>query len=36
VDSTRENWNCIFSEIERLSAKLEELGIDKPMEVDDV
>jgi hypothetical protein len=36
VDPDRENWNCIFDEIERLSAKLEQLGIDDLREADDV
>jgi len=36
VDSPRENWNCIFTEIERLSEKLEQLGIDAIREADDV
>lgn len=36
VDPGRENWNCIFVEIERLSEKLEQLGIDDFREADDV
>ena len=36
VDPDRENWNCIFDEIERLSDKLEQLGIDALWEADDV
>lgn len=36
VDPTRENWNCIFDEIERLSERLEQLGIDALREADDV
>lgn len=36
VDPRRENWNCIFDEIERLSDKLEQLGLDALREADDV
>lgn len=36
VDPGRENWNCIFAEIERLSDKLEQLGIDALRKADDV
>ena len=36
VDPDRENWNCIFEEIERLSDKLAELGVDGIMEASDV
>ena len=36
VDPRRENRNCIFDEIKRLSDKLEQLGIDTIREADDV
>jgi hypothetical protein len=26
-DSPEKNWNCVFSELERLNEKLEKLGI---------
>jgi hypothetical protein len=32
VDPTRENWNCIFSDFQRLSEQLQKLGIDAMME----
>ena len=36
VDAPRENWNCIFAEVERLSDELEQLGIDALRQADDV
>jgi hypothetical protein len=36
VDSPRENWNYIFAELEHLSDKLEQLGIDIIKEADNV
>jgi len=36
VAPPREIWNRIFSEIERLKERLEQLGIDILMEADDV
>jgi hypothetical protein len=36
VDPDRENWNCIFSEIEQLSERLKQLDVDELMDADNV
>jgi len=36
VDSPRDFWNCTFSDLELLSERLEQLGVDEAMESDNV